>query len=161
MRLDYRVDPPIDLVFSTDELDHYNSLFQFLFLVKRVQLLLHRVWSILMRTRSSSRQERSKFMAVYALRARMSFFVDNLQYYLHVDVLDSQFELLFKKIGESRDFESVVASHQHFLITIAKLCFLHTKAFLDGIHALLDLCMEFSRVICVKGIYIYLYILEI
>jgi gamma-tubulin complex component 4 len=109
MRLEYAVAPPIDLVLLPDDFERYNALFKFLFLVKRCQLQLQKLWPWQMRTIKSTQKslipkaevpiEAARMRCVFLLRAKMQFFIDNLQYYLQVDVLQASFDEMVKRIG--------------------------------------------------------------
>jgi hypothetical protein len=87
----------------------------------------------------------------------MQFVIDNLQYYLHADVIEVQHRTLLKHIGqtatcacccfaislprslrlrpigvraraaESNDFETVRRAHDEFLSQLSKSCFLHNR----------------------------------
>jgi gamma-tubulin complex component 4 len=63
----------------------------------------------------------------WALRKHMSFLVDNLQYYLQVDVIESQFSILVDKIQATRDFEEIQLAHDVFLATLLGQFFLLSK----------------------------------
>lgn len=61
------------------------------------------------------------------LRSRMGFFIDNLQFYLHVDVIAVQFKNLEDTILASKDFETVKRAHDIFLNTLIVQCFLNPQ----------------------------------
>jgi gamma-tubulin complex component 4 len=85
LAVDYQVDWPLDLIFTQDILDKYNSLFRFMFSFKCVQLELQRAWVILhMNCKRMSTLERARVMPLRLLQRNMSFLVDNLQFYFHV-----------------------------------------------------------------------------
>jgi gamma-tubulin complex component 4 len=52
------------------------------------------------------------------------FLIDNLQYYLQVDVLESQFSIMMDKIKETKDFEQILRAHSCFQANVLSLCFL-------------------------------------
>lgn len=58
------------------------------------------------------------------LRNKFMFLVDNLQYYLQADVLESQFSILMETVQDSRDFEQIQRAHTVFQANILRLCFL-------------------------------------
>ncbi|CAB4040031.1 gamma-tubulin complex component 4-like, partial [Paramuricea clavata] len=61
---------------------------------------------------------------IWLLRMEMTFLVDNLQYYLQVDVLETQYSILLEKINSTRDFETLRLAHDQFITT------LHAQSFL-------------------------------
>lgn len=66
----------------------YNSLFCFLLRTARVQYGLQGAWTEQMWKLKTRRQAdtTATYTRLSNLRAKMAFLVDNLQYYLHVDV---------------------------------------------------------------------------
>nr|CAD7267619.1 unnamed protein product [Timema shepardi] len=61
---------------------------------------------------------------VWQLRKNLMFFVDNLQYYLQVDVLESQYMMMQSVINETKDFDLVQKAHSTFLANILSQSFL-------------------------------------
>lgn len=57
-------------------------------------------------------------------RNKLAFLIDNLQYYLQVDVLESQFSILISAIQEAKDFEQIQKAHSIFQANVLSLCFL-------------------------------------
>lgn len=164
----------------------YNALFRFLLEVRRVQLELQRTWTPQSQLTSASSpsprlgasvgggsargplQPRQplfqrgqppphvRLLPVLALRARMQFLVDQLQFYLHVDVLESNYAALAARIrgsissgtgsasaGDSAaatkaepaaDFEWLRRWHEEFLTACSAGCFLRDR----GLHAALS-----------------------
>lgn len=89
LQLQYKINWPLHLLFSPRVLERYNTLFRFLLLIKRMQYGLQIMWC----------EQRSHFkvipcnehdMKVLHLRNQLMFFLDNLQYYIQVDVLESK-----------------------------------------------------------------------
>lgn len=152
LRLDYRTDPPLDLVISEDCMDRYNALFSFLFEVKRVQLALQRAWQRQQQSgRMLSKIQRQRLLRVWALRHKMQFLIDNLQYYLQVDVLDVQYSELVKKIEQSKAFEAVTAAHAVYLATLTKQCFLHARVIHRTFRRVFELCMDFCNIVTIQS----------
>lgn len=139
LRLEYRVDEPLDLILTRESFDQYNALFRLLFETKRVQMTLQHSWN--------SRWKRAgKNMPVLALRSRMQYLVDTLCYYIQVDVLDVQFASLIKHVNESQDFEAVRQAHQNYLAALTTHCFLRDRAITNALQDLFDTCGEFCRI---------------
>lgn len=116
--LRYRVRWPLHLLFSPRIIDGYNEMFRFLLQIKRIQYQLQMVWCD-HRERRVGRAER-----VVQLRNKLMFVVNNLQYYLQVDVLEAQFSQLMQTVQESRDFEHIQRAHTVFQANVLSLCFL-------------------------------------
>ena len=96
----------------------------------------------------------SPYALILSLRSHMQFLVDNFQYYLQADVLETQFQLLTKKMMTLKvrncapirsqirlctrsfsvqDYDSIRAAHDDFLTNLSRLCFLNARV---GFHLL-------------------------
>lgn len=123
IQLQYNINWPLHLLFSPKVLERYNVLFRFLILIKKMQYDLHMIWSKSSR-KSKLRSEHS--VKEMLLRNELMFFVDNLQYYIQVDVLDSQFSILLNTVLNEADFEQIQRAHSVFQANILSLCFIQT-----------------------------------
>ncbi|XP_011189312.1 gamma-tubulin complex component 4 homolog [Zeugodacus cucurbitae] len=124
MQLNYKINWPLHLLFSPKVIDNYNILFRFLLLIKKMQFELHMLWSNKVRRTSLCSREKFKLTS---LLNQLIFFIDNLQYYIQVDVLESQFSILLNTIQNKADFEEIQKAHSIFLANILSLCFLLTN----------------------------------
>ncbi|XP_015265883.1 PREDICTED: gamma-tubulin complex component 4 [Gekko japonicus] len=117
--LHYKVQWPLHILFTPAVLEKYNVVFKYLLSVRRVQAELQHCWALQMQCKGleSSRTDAIK----WRMRHHMTFLVDNLQYYLQVDVLESQFAQLLQQINSTRDFESIRLAF-HCLNEILDLC---------------------------------------
>ncbi|XP_071845867.1 gamma-tubulin complex component 4-like isoform X1 [Apostichopus japonicus] len=133
---------PVHIIFTPSVAERYNKLFKFLLAVKRVQLELQQCWIHHMDRKNHvpSIEETT----IWQLRSHMAFLIDSIQYYLQVDVLDTQFSLLLSKIQSTRDFEAVRVAHDQFLTSLLVQCFLLTKPVHHCLMELLDLCHSFA-----------------
>nr|CAD7401208.1 unnamed protein product [Timema cristinae] len=122
LTLKYRVSWPLHLLFSESVLTNYNEMFHFLIRVKKVQIELHDVWISHMQTKTKNVSLCEPI--VWQLRMNLMFFVDNLQYYLQVDVLESQYMMMQSVINETKDFDIVQKAHSTFLANILSQSFL-------------------------------------
>jgi gamma-tubulin complex component 4 len=52
------------------------------------------------------------------------FLVDNLQYYLQVDVLESQYTMLLSAVQATKDFEQIQKAHTIFQANIMSQTFI-------------------------------------
>ncbi|XP_004533986.1 gamma-tubulin complex component 4 homolog [Ceratitis capitata] len=124
MQLNYKINWPLHLLFSPKVIEHYNILFRFLLLIKKMQFELHMLWSNNVRRCKMNTNEHLKLTN---LLNQLMFFIDNLQYYIQVDVLESQFSILINTILNKADFEEIQKAHSIFLSNILSLCFLHSN----------------------------------
>ncbi|XP_077173905.1 gamma-tubulin complex component 4 isoform X2 [Paroedura picta] len=143
--LHYKVQWPLHILFTPAVLEKYNVVFKYLLSVRRVQAELQHCWALQMQCKGleSSRTDAIK----WRMRHHMTFLVDNLQYYLQVDVLESQFAQLLQQINSTRDFESIRLAHDHFLSNLLAQSFILLKPAFHCLNEILDLCHSFCSLI--------------
>ncbi|XP_078039182.1 gamma-tubulin complex component 4 isoform X1 [Augochlora pura] len=115
--LKYKVIWPLQLLFSPSALSDYNILFRFLLRVKKTQIGLWNLWSDHMYYKNID-------IGVIQLRNNLIFIIDNLQYYLQVDVLESQYTIMETNMKITRNFEDVQKAHNTFLANVMSQTFL-------------------------------------
>uniref|UniRef100_A0A8C5Q1H9 Gamma-tubulin complex component n=1 Tax=Leptobrachium leishanense TaxID=445787 RepID=A0A8C5Q1H9_9ANUR len=143
--LSYKVQWPLHILFTPAVLEKYNVVFKYLLSVRRVQCELQHCWALQMLRKhlESNRTDAIK----WRLRNHMAFLVDNLQYYLQVDVLESQFSQLLQQINSTRDFESIRLAHDHFLSNLLAQSFILLKPVFHCLNEILDLCHSFCSLV--------------
>ncbi|XP_063305026.1 gamma-tubulin complex component 4 isoform X1 [Pelobates fuscus] len=143
--LSYKVQWPLHILFTPAVLEKYNVVFKYLVSVRRVQSELQHCWALQMQRKhlESKRTDAIKCR----LRNHMAFLVDNLQYYLQVDVLESQFSQLLQQINSTRDFESIRLAHDHFLSNLLAQSFILLKPVFHCLNEILDLCHSFCSLV--------------
>uniref|UniRef100_A0A6I8S1I5 Gamma-tubulin complex component n=1 Tax=Xenopus tropicalis TaxID=8364 RepID=A0A6I8S1I5_XENTR len=143
--LSYKVQWPLHILFTPAVLEKYNVVFKYLLSVRRVQSELQHCWALQMQRKHL---ESNKTDAIkWRLRNHMAFLVDNLQYYLQVDVLESQFSQLLQQINSTRDFESIRLAHDHFLSNLLAQSFILLKPVFHCLNEILDLCHSFCSLV--------------
>ncbi|XP_070541864.1 gamma-tubulin complex component 4-like [Ptychodera flava] len=141
----YTVEWPLHILFTKSVLEKYNTMFKFLLNVKRVQLDLQHCWAVQMQRKGQKLDE--TLGNIFHLRRHMAFLVDNLQYYLLVDVLETQFTQLVEKIDSTRDFETIRLAHDQFLTSLLGQSFLHMKPVAHCLKEILDICQSFCTLL--------------
>ncbi|XP_001600628.1 gamma-tubulin complex component 4 [Nasonia vitripennis] len=143
--LKYKVTWPLHLLFNPKTLGNYNTLFRFLLRVKKTQINLWNLWRDHMNSKNID-------IDVIQLRNNLIFIVDNLQYYLQVDVIESQYAIMENTLKNTRNFEDVQKAHVIFLANIMSRTFLISGERQDKrspvsklIRLLLRLCDDFIR----------------
>ncbi|MEJ1278647.1 tubulin gamma complex associated protein 4 [Cricetulus griseus] len=123
----------------------YNVVFKYLLSVRRVQAELQHCWALQMQRKHLKSNQTDAVK--WRLRNHMAFLVDNLQYYLQVDVLESQFSQLLHQINSTRDFESIRLAHDHFLSNLLAQSFILLKPVFHCLNEILDLCHSFCSLV--------------
>ncbi|XP_072348857.1 gamma-tubulin complex component 4 isoform X8 [Scyliorhinus torazame] len=143
--LSYKVQWPLHILFTPAVLEKYNIVFKYLLSVRRVQAELQHCWAVQMQRKhlTSNKSDAVK----WRLRNHMAFLVDNLQYYLQVDVLESQFSQLLQEINSIRDFESIRLAHDHFLSNLLAQSFILLKPVFHCLNEILELCHNFCSLV--------------
>ncbi|XP_037345734.2 gamma-tubulin complex component 4 [Pungitius pungitius] len=143
--LTYKVQWPLHILFTPAILEKYNVVFRYLLSVRRVQSQLQHCWALQMQRKhlKSSQTDAVK----WRLRNHMAFLIDNLQYYLQVDVLESQFSQLLQQINSTRDFESIRLAHDHFLSNLLAQSFILLKPVFHCLNEILELCQTFCSLV--------------
>jgi gamma-tubulin complex component 4 len=119
------VEWPFHTLISPKVLKKYNEIFAFLLQTRRVQMQLNKCFGLQIRLKKMGKAGLEAKVA--AARLHMSFLVDNLQFYLQADVLETQFAELEKRIAQSKDFEQIRFAHDTFLTKIQTQTFLLNK----------------------------------
>jgi len=145
LKMNYKPPWPLHLLFTPNVMEKYSTLFSFLLKVRRTQIKLQGIWALQM---THKRSANTCITAnTWSLQRHMSFFVDNLQYYLQVDVLETQFAHLLKTIAKKHDFESIHSSHDNFLVNMHTQSFISMKKVYASLNKVLNICMQLCELI--------------
>lgn len=134
--LSYTPKWPLHVLFTPTVLEKYNSLFKLLLAVRRAQMALQHTWYLQMSCRQRGR-------SLWQLRVHMAFLIDNLQYYVQVDVLETQYTQLLEKIRATHDFESIKHAHELFLTALQAQLFFVSPPISRALHEIMELCHHF------------------
>ncbi|KAK1890862.1 Gamma-tubulin complex component 4 [Dissostichus eleginoides] len=141
----YKVQWPLHILFTPAILEKYNVVFRYLLSVRRVQSQLQHCWALQMQRKHLKSNQTTAVK--WRLRNHMAFLIDNLQYYLQVDVLESQFSQLLQLINSTRDFESIRLAHDHFLSNLLAQSFILLKPVFHCLNEILELCQSFCSLV--------------
>lgn len=61
---------------------------------------------------------------MWTLRQHLIFLVNNLQYYLQVDVIEAQFSVLLKAVENANEFEDIIKVHHEFISNLLAKTFI-------------------------------------
>ncbi|XP_021906800.1 gamma-tubulin complex component 4 [Carica papaya] len=154
--LEYSVDWPLQLFFTQEVLSKYCRIFQYLLRLKRTQMELEKSWASVMHQDhtdfanrndhmkcSISQQRRQCFRPMWRVREHMAFLIRNLQFYIQVDVIESQWKVLQAHIQDSRDFTELVGFHQEYLSALISQSFLDIGSVSRILDSIMKLCLQF------------------
>ena len=121
--------------FSENCKQRYNDIFHLLIILRYVQIELNSLWLAL-----KNRQQNS---LIWHLRNAMSFFIDNFQYYIQIDVLEYKYQQLIRAILSSQDFQHIKHLHELFLADIQSHSFMLLTTAYQSIRNILSTCVSF------------------
>ncbi|KAA3679783.1 gamma-tubulin complex component 4 [Paragonimus westermani] len=177
LQLHIHVPPELQLVFSKQVCRGYDRLFRYLTTVRRTQLMLQQYWAeqtlvwrsacapSLFGTSGGIRNAEqfgldpkidfAKFQAStdrrLLMRNYMAFFVENLQYYLQVDVIESQFCHLIHRIQLDKEADLVLVAHEAYLAGLQAQALLFHPTAKPCILRLLSVCRQIVSVARMSG----------
>lgn len=120
LQLNFEVEWPLHIIFHPEVMDFYNKLFCYLLRLKKTQISLYQLWSN--HTLSKSKIDRR----VWTLRQNLMFLVNNLQYYMQVNVIEAQFSILLKAVENASEFEDIIKIHHEFVTNLLAKTFILT-----------------------------------
>ncbi|ERN00256.1 gamma-tubulin complex component 4 isoform X2 [Amborella trichopoda] len=155
--LEYSFDWPLQLFFTQEVLAKYRRLFQYLIRLKRTQMELEKAWAAAMHQDHTdfanyrkerlkcfnSRQRRQGSSPIWRVRGHMAFLITNLQFYIQVDVIESQWNLLQERVQASHDFTELVGFHQEYLSALISQSFLDIGSVSRILDSIMKLCLQF------------------
>lgn len=138
LSIQYKFKYPMKAFFSENCKQRYNDIFHLLIVLRYVQIELNSLWLAL--------KTRDQHSLVWHLRNAMSFFIDNFQYYIQIDVLEYKYQQLIRSIMSSTDFQQIKHLHELFLADIQTHSFMLLGSAYQSIRNILSICVAF----CVK-----------
>ncbi|XP_047332836.1 gamma-tubulin complex component 4 [Impatiens glandulifera] len=155
--LEYSVDWPLHLFFTQEILLKYCRIFQYLLRLKRTQMELEKSWASVMHqdhtdfaqrrtdrvNNKVSNQRRQRFTPMWHIREHMAFLIRNLQFYIQVDVIESQWNLLQSRIQGSCDFTELVNFHHDYIAALISQSFLDIGSVSRILDGIMKLCLKF------------------
>ena len=91
----------------------------------------------------------------FALRHRMLHFVQNLLYYITIEVLEPSWQTFVEKIRKVDNVDQVISTHMELLNVCMKESMLTDPALLQTATKLIKLCETFANFILVLSLLFY------
>ena len=117
---------------------------------KRMEYNLNHRWGRMMSIEKSVQNILPEMKQVLPLAsliaAEMSFFVNQLQYYINFEILECSWAILEDKLHNSKDLDELIAAHSEFLQTLYDGCFLSDRLWnnLKALRSIFDQIVRFE-----------------
>jgi gamma-tubulin complex component 2 len=141
--LDYEISWPLSIVISRKELTKYQLIFRHLFFCNHVKRQLSRTW--LSHQTLKELDLRQALAPTYTLRHRMLHFIQNLLYYMMVEVLEPRHHELEQNVNTTSTVDEVLLHHSEFLDTCLKECLLSNHELIKLLTKIMTVCLLFSE----------------
>lgn len=145
--LTYKVKSPLHVFFTPATMSKYSRLFRLLFGLQRAQTFLQECWVLQSKVvRTGPLQGCPLMRRMMQLRAEMAHLLDSLQYYLQVDVIESQLARLLGQVTQTRDFEAIQHLHNSYLASLLKDSLIMLKPVHDCLRSILVLSQSLHAI---------------
>jgi len=142
--LEYDVPFPLTYVFGPKAMQTYSSIFTFVLQIRRAKSVLER---ILVRSGIGSTSHMASEMKVfYAMRSKLSWFVNTLLNFVATNVLHAEVLSFHKDFRQTRSLNDMIRLHDEHLAKVESRCLLqrNTAALQRAIISILDISIHFS-----------------
>ncbi|KAK2716064.1 gamma-tubulin complex component 2-like isoform X2 [Artemia franciscana] len=140
----YSVEWPVSLILNRSAIMCYQMIFRHLFFIKYVETLLCRVWVVNKFVRNFSQSTSQAYTAAFALRQRMLSFVQNLEYYITLEVIEVHWNSFLSAISNATNVDDVLQKHTAMLSRILSDGMVIFTEVLATLTKLLNVCEQFS-----------------
>ncbi|XP_050523882.1 gamma-tubulin complex component 2-like [Daktulosphaira vitifoliae] len=135
---------PVSLIFNETVISNYQMLFRLLLLCKNVERQLLKVWLVDKKLKKVSSSSLT-YKKAFNLRQNMLLFVQNLEYYMFEEVIETQWQSFTSAIQFNvKNVDELLDEQQKFLNLCLKNCMVTNPSLMKSSGYLLELCMEFS-----------------
>ncbi|EGG19365.1 spindle pole body component 97 [Cavenderia fasciculata] len=150
LAFNYKVKWPLSLVISRKSLVKYQIIFRHLFLCKHVEKLLCNTWNLHQESRRKFSHKpglTSLLSFSHFFRHRLIHFLQNLEYYMMLEVLEPNWNRMKEAIKNSTTVDEVIKVHDSFLETCLTECMLTDTRLVSLLMKFLNLCTLVSDLI--------------
>lgn len=153
----YEVEWPVSLVLNHKALAQYQMLFRHFFYCKHIERQLADVWITNKQTKFLPVEQFKVYHPSFALRQKMLNLIQNLSYYMSVEVVEPAWHTLVTEISTCSTVDEVLlllyftdfllqvlAKHSDFLNCCLHDCLLSSPALLATVKKLLGVCSDFA-----------------
>jgi gamma-tubulin complex component 2 len=159
----YKTDWPITIVLNQLTISKYQIIFRQLFYLKHVENFLCRVWVANNNAKKFDRTTCEQYRAAFTLRQRMMSAIQNLEYYMMVEVIEPLWHVFMQQVSKAKNLDDVLLHHEDFLDKCLRNCMLKEPDILKCIMRMCALCIgfcEFIEVSCEKTSLLYYFMVS-
>ncbi|KAK0206027.1 Spc98 family-domain-containing protein [Desarmillaria ectypa] len=140
--LEYAVPFPLTYIFTPRTLQVYGEIFVFLLQIKRAKNVLERIL-----VRGDNRKVGNELKAFYAIRSRLSWFVNALLNFLTTYVIHVRILKFHEAVRAAKSMDEMIRLHDEHLDKLQGRCLLqgNTTALHRTIISILDMSLHFSE----------------
>ncbi|KAJ2956059.1 hypothetical protein NQZ79_g8038 [Umbelopsis isabellina] len=149
LTLDYTVTFPLSLIISRKALTKYQLIFRHHLYLRHTESLLSEVWlehKLARWKRPSKHSEINSWKyRIFALRNRMTVFVQQFSYYITNEILEPNYTKLKDDLSKVSTVDQVLQIHSDFLDSCLKECMLTNSKLLRIYSKLMNTCVLFAN----------------
>ncbi|XP_033171232.1 gamma-tubulin complex component 2 homolog isoform X1 [Drosophila mauritiana] len=147
----YEVKWPCSLVLNHISISKYQMLFRQLFYCKHVERQLCKIWKENSIAKQFEPQAASLYRAAFTLRQRMMNAIQNLEYYMMIEIIEPNWHIFIEKMKTVENVDNVLRLHQDFLDSCLKNCMLTESPHLNrSIFKLCKICLKYCEFIQIE-----------
>ncbi|XP_015792715.1 gamma-tubulin complex component 2 [Tetranychus urticae] len=141
----YKVEWPLSLILNQRNIACYQMLFRHLFYCKWVERQLGITWKENKISKRFALKTMKSYAEAFGLRQKMLNYVQNLEYYMMVEVIEPNFHTFLQKVNSKvTSVDDMINEHTIFMEGCLQDCMLTQKVALQLMVKLLNLCMDFA-----------------
>lgn len=148
---DYKLHWPVSIVLNQWTISKYQMIFRQLYYCKHVERLLCRVWIANNNAKKFAPKTAELYRSAFALRQRMMNAIQNLEYYMMIEVIEPNWHEFLQRVGKVKNIDEVLKYHDDFLDQCLNNCMLTNANLLKTIIKLCNICIAFCNFIEVSG----------
>lgn len=146
LAMGFSVSFPLSLIISRKNITCYQMLFRHLFYCKYVERQLEEVWKGNKIAKRFTLQAVTGYGQAFALRQKMLNFVQNLEYYIMLEVIEPTFHQFLDYVQTKvSSVDDMMKSHEDYIQKCLRDAMLTSGELLRAIVQLLRLCILFSN----------------
>ncbi|OJA18586.1 hypothetical protein AZE42_11191, partial [Rhizopogon vesiculosus] len=144
--VEYAVPFPLAYIFTPRVMSIYGSIFVFLLQIRRAKSVLERI--LVRGAMGGERHMKHELKIFYAMRGKLSWFINTLLNFLTTHVLYSQIATFHETFKAARSLDEMIKIHNDHLDTIQCGFLLQpeTSALHRTVLSALDMCLHFSNI---------------